>query len=213
MQNQYVFIFFIIVIYSNIHTKLTLSLIISLDTDTMAAEIEPLQFTILQYRVDTQVDALHELIFTQHSEFIQAFYQEKKFSEINIGEWAEAEGGSRQRTVTYVMPKTLVLPRGHATQTQTCIVSNPGSMYVIDLITSVPEMPYGESYNTQVRFQLSGDGEQSILQISFCLNFLRNVVGKKMMRSRSKDMMKENYELFMRVLQRFVSAEGQVSVG
>eukprot|EP00966_Prymnesium_polylepis_P258487 5970805-Prymnesium_polylepis.1 len=99
------------------------------------------------------VRSLVGLLFTERSPFTGTFMERVGRSNITVGEWA-CEGSSCVRTVSYVGKKAGVVPEHDAIEEQH-LKRLPGGECVVNVRTSTPRVPFGNTFVTVVQYSLS----------------------------------------------------------
>lgn len=125
-----------------------------------------LETTFVEKKLRFPVDKIFHLIF-EDSQFIHEFLTSRKISEHSLGEWTRQVDGTKSRKLSYRIalnysfgPKSCVTTEDQLMSAS----SQPGSVYLIDVIVKNSNIPYADNFYVLNRFLLvrSGKGESLI---------------------------------------------------
>jgi len=122
----------------------------------------PLPRVVIDTRVEVGVEELRLLLFGDGSELAGRFSRLVGRSSVQTGRWEAAAGSSGrcwERVTQYQAAKTALVKAHWATESQRLLATHDG--YVVDVRTSTPDVPYGDSFATLLRYQLTSQGRHS----------------------------------------------------
>lgn len=107
---------------------------------------------------------------------------------MNIPCWsAAADGAGQTRTVSYVMPilRNAIGPRSALCHLyQSLVRANDGCCFVVEVLSTTPDVPYGNTYRNRVRYCLTTESERRCrLRITSELTFVCFTIARRAWRA------------------------------
>ncbi|KAL4193406.1 hypothetical protein AMTRI_Chr06g176730 [Amborella trichopoda] len=155
---------------------------------------------------------LNSILFAPNSQFSREFIELQGITDLREGPWKwDNDGETLKRTLQYKKPATKLVKSVRATEEQTYLKAS-GKSFAIFNSVSVPDVPYGSSFQVELLYkvmrgpELSSGEETSLLVISWHLNFLQSVMLKGIIEGGTRAGLKESYDQFTDFLAKKVKA-------
>eukprot|EP00045_Choanoeca_perplexa_P013242 m.149217 g.149217 ORF g.149217 m.149217 type:complete len:293 (+) comp16288_c0_seq1:977-1855(+) len=156
----------------------------------------PYDWVLLEENIRVSAVVANKLMFSEHSPGFHSFCEEKGLSEISCTEWT----AEHTRDLSYLIPKSSIVKANHAVEHQKYLVRSE-AVFVLDIQTETPEVPFGSSFCTQVqvRLQQAADGRSTHVKVTAQMQFYKSVgMMKGIIQSSGKKGMANTYEMFFR---------------
>jgi len=84
------------------------------------------------------------------TDLMAAFYSELGLKEPKASAWQKDASGILQRQVTYVMPRSALVPENHVSELHQLLLDEPNA-FVLRVTIDTPEVPYGSKFSSIVQ--------------------------------------------------------------
>ncbi|ONK69345.1 uncharacterized protein A4U43_C05F21890 [Asparagus officinalis] len=149
---------------------------------------------------------LNSLLFSPTSNFLQSLADLQGTTGLQAEPWKLENGGkSLKRVISYTKAATKLVKAVKATEEQIFLKAD-GKSYAVLLSVSTPDVPFGNSFKTEVLFcilpgpELESNEPSSRLVISWRMNFLQSTMMKGMIENGARQGLKDSYAQFADVL-------------
>eukprot|EP00730_Choanoeca_flexa_P002546 TRINITY_DN11088_c0_g1_i3.p1 TRINITY_DN11088_c0_g1~~TRINITY_DN11088_c0_g1_i3.p1 ORF type:complete len:666 (+),score=99.92 TRINITY_DN11088_c0_g1_i3:114-2111(+) len=156
----------------------------------------PYEWILVEDTVRLPATSVNKIMFSEHSPAFQGFCKDKAYSELSFTEWST----DHTRDFSYLIPRSSLVKANHAVEHQKYLVRSD-KVFVIDIQTETPEVPFGASFVTQVqvRLQEAADGKSTRIKVTAQINFYKSVgMMKGIIQSSAKKGMTSTYELYIK---------------
>lgn len=163
---------------------------------------DALPIALVDESLPASTKKLFKMMLGTDSEFVNKFFQARKYWDINIGQWT-AVGGERKQEVLYTMPlkKNALGPSEAACIEQYKVVSKEDGGWLVTLFVTTPKVPYGTSFHQNVQWACKSEGKGKCrLRITGEVEFTKSPFVKGMIQKASEEGMKEAYQVYMDTL-------------
>eukprot|EP00051_Salpingoeca_urceolata_P011879 m.147676 g.147676 ORF g.147676 m.147676 type:complete len:680 (-) comp17293_c0_seq7:65-2104(-) len=163
----------------------------------------PYQWEMIAEDFKVPIDRLHDVIFGDNV-LMDKFSQAKGYTQYNITPWVD-----NKRQFTYMIPSSRFVKANKATEEQEYKLKRPGQVYVVNVDTTTPDVPYGSDFKTVVQYMLtSPDKGMTRLLISAEVVFSKSPMIKGMITKAAKSGMQDTFSLFTKVLREHLNSTG-----
>ncbi|KAL0034721.1 hypothetical protein WJX77_003856 [Trebouxia sp. C0004] len=163
---------------------------------------DALPIALVDESLPVSTKKLFKMMLGTDSEFVNKFFQARKYWDINMGQWT-AVGGERKREVLYTMPlkKNALGPSEAACIEQYKVVSKEDGGWLVTLYVTTPKVPYGTSFHQNVQWACRSEGRGKCrLRVTGEVEFTKSPFVKGMIQKASEEGMKEAYLVYMDTL-------------
>lgn len=150
---------------------------------------DALPIALVDESLPVSTKKLFKMMLGTDSEFVNKFFQARKYWDINIGQWT-AVGGERKREVLYTMPlkKNALGPSEAACIEEYKVVSKEDGGWLVTLYVTTPKVPYGTSFHQNVQWACRYEGRGKCrLRVTGEVEFTKSPFVKGMIQKASEE--------------------------
>lgn len=156
---------------------------------------------VLDQSYAVSAKTLNSILFRPGSDFVQECTSAQKTTELVEQPWVQRPGEPMRRVVTYLKAATKLVKAVRATEEQSYVRADSKG-YVVMMIVSTPDVPYGDSFKTEMQMVISKGpklptGEKtSHLNISWNVNFEKKTMLKSMIENGARQGIRDTYQVY-----------------
>ena len=125
-------------------------------------------------KVPCRVNALHRILFTD-TQYYSTLCKQMGWEDLVFSPWGQS-GSTKERTLSYSLEVAMGLKKTTAYEVQKQLVSKKGNSYVVDTEVRTPDIQFGQSFLTRVRYSLQMHGPNETHLIVTCqVEYLKSV--------------------------------------
>jgi hypothetical protein len=170
----------------------------------------------LDLTLKMSVNELNDLIFGAGSKFDERLLGYSKAREANFTKWKNLKHGQsgrrKERSITMMIPvkdlsKYQESRMASLAETQVRTVEQPFSLYVVESVTSMPDITYGDMFEVHTQYVLKAVGrDKTQLRIAYRVHFLRSTSLESLISRNTLNGLMDYMNLYHKTLFEFVSS-------